>query len=119
MALSGEQLGTLRRHVFLKTRNPEVNPRRKGVPGCEYSVCRLGRLEKGSRKPRRLVQSGRDLEGQAQLSLQSLWQEAWLGLLKQPRGQMGAKLAVESAGLLSLAGWTVNTTDSPKERNPP
>jgi hypothetical protein len=106
VALSGEQLGTLRRRVFLKTRNPEVNPRRKGVPGCEYPVCRLGRLEKGSRKLMRLVQSGRELEGQAQLSLGSLWQEAWLGLLKQPRGQMGANLAeaVESSGLGPAAG---------------
>lgn len=52
VALSGEKLGTprqrlgtLRHHVCLRTRSPEVNPGRKGVPGCEYPVCRLGRLE--------------------------------------------------------------------------
>lgn len=91
---------------FLKTRNPEVNPRRKGVTGCEYPVCRLGRLEKGSRKLLRLIQPGRELEGQVQLSWDSLWQEACLCLLKQPRGQMGPNLAkaVESAGLGLAAG---------------
>lgn len=41
-----------------------------------------------------------------QLRWDSLWQEAWLCLLLQPRGQMGANLAeaVDSAGLGPAAG---------------
>lgn len=91
---------------LLKSRNPEVNPRRKGITGCEYPVCRLGRLARGSRNLLRLLQPGRELEGQVQLRWDSLWQEAWLCLLPQPRGQMGANLAeaVESAGLGPAAG---------------
>lgn len=99
----GSSWGPLRQHVSLKTRNPEVNPRRKGVTGCTDPVCRLGRLEKGSRKLLRLAQPGGSCRGKCvRLSLGRLWREAWLGLSKQLRGNMGANL-VEA---LNLQAWT-------------
>lgn len=67
--LTGEQPGILRQCVALKIMNPKVNLRTKGATGDLKPACSLGRLEEGSRKLLRLVQPGKELEGQVQLSL--------------------------------------------------
>lgn len=67
--LASEQLWTPRQRVSVKIMNPKVNPRTKGATGFLNPTYSLDRLEEGSRKLLRLVQPGRELEGQVQLIL--------------------------------------------------